>query len=653
VTARLRAVPPWVWLAVIVTGSALLRIVLARRMVAPWIMVDELIYSELAKSFALHGQFLVRDVASNGYGFVYPVLIAPAFRLFSSVPQAYTAAKAINSVLMSLAAVPAYLLARRAVRPALALVAAALTVAVPSLVYTGTLMTENVFYPLFLTCALVLVLVLERPTRLRVLALLGLSLVAFLTRAQAVALVPAILTAPLLLPRPRWREFRLLYGLILGAGALVLVYEVARGRSPLDALGAYRSATNSSYSAGSVFRWFVYHVGELDLYVGVVPFAALLYLAFTRERRTPFVAAAAPLAFWLVLEVAAFASTQSQRIEERNMFFVAPLFFIALCIWIERGLPRPRAAAACAVVAAALVGVVPYSGLLNGTATSDTLAFLPLWTLQDTITTLDEIGMVVVLVAIALTLLVLLVPVRYALALPAALFVLYAAALWTIETNPHGGIHHASLGALFGGTSNPDREWIDHAVGANARVGVLYDSPTMDKFTVWTNEFFNRSVHQVAYTADPTPGGLPETKATIDGNGFVHGLGGTSYVLTSLPLIGASIARDKVKGLTVWRISGAPRLQFRTTGIYRDHWMGRQATIRKFDCNGHTSVYLRQSHQLFPEPQIVIVNGAPYRVNLTRTITIKRCEMRIHVAETRVPGPEDPRELGIIVDGFR
>jgi 4-amino-4-deoxy-L-arabinose transferase-like glycosyltransferase len=129
----------------IVVCSALLRIVLARRMVAPWIMVDELIYSELAKSFAQHGQFLVRDVPSNGYGFVYPVLIAPAFRLFSSVPQAYTAAKVIDSVLMSLAAVPAYLLARRVVRPSLALVAAALTVAVPSLVYTGTLMTETVF----------------------------------------------------------------------------------------------------------------------------------------------------------------------------------------------------------------------------------------------------------------------------------------------------------------------------------------------------------------------------------------------------------------------------------------------------------------------------------------------------------------------------
>lgn len=650
--ARLRAVRPWAWLTAIVVCSALLRIVLARRMVAPWIMVDELIYSELAKSFALHGQFLVRDVASNGYGFVYPILIAPAFRLFSSVPQAYTAAKAIDSVLMSLAAVPAYLLARRIVRPSLALVAAGLTVAVPSLVYTGTLMTENVFYPLFLTCALLLVLVLERPTRLRVLALLALSLVAFLTRAQAVALVPAILTAPLLLPRARWREFRLLYGLILGAGALVLVYEVARGRSPLDALGAYRSATNSSYSAGSVFRWFVYHVGELDLYVGVVPFAALLYLAFTRERRTPFVAAAAPLAFWLVLEVAAFASTQSQRIEERNMFFVAPLFFIALCLWIERGLPRPRAAAACAVVAGALVGVVPYSGLLNGNATSDTLAFLPLWTLQDTITTLDEIGMVAVLVAIALTLLLLLVPVRYALALPAALFTLYGLTLWTIETNPHGGIQHASLGALFGGTSNPDREWIDHAVGANANVGVIYDSATMDKFTVWTNEFFNRSLHQVAYTADPTPGGLPETKAAIGRDGYITGLGSSHYVLTALPLIGKPVARDKVKGLTVWRVDGTPRLQYRTSGIYSDGWIGHAATVTKFQCSGHTTVTLRQG-KLFPHPQVVKVNGKGYLVHATRAIGVPACSVVISVPTTQVPGPEDPRELGIIVDGFK
>ena len=119
-------------------------------MVAPWIMVDEIVYSELAKSFAAHGQFLVRGVSEHGYGFVYPVLIAPAWRLFGSIPDAYAAAKAINSVLMSLAAIPAYFLARRLLPPRSRSLAAALTVLVPSMLYTGMLMTENAFYPLFL-----------------------------------------------------------------------------------------------------------------------------------------------------------------------------------------------------------------------------------------------------------------------------------------------------------------------------------------------------------------------------------------------------------------------------------------------------------------------------------------------------------------------
>ena len=144
--------------------SSVVRMSLGHRIVTPWIMVDELIYSELAKSLAAHGQFLIRGVPSNGYGFVYPALIAPAFGLFHSVPQAYAAAKDINAVVMSLAAVPVYFLARRLVTARLALVAAALSLLIPSLLYTGMLMTENAFYPIFLLAALVLVLTLERPT---------------------------------------------------------------------------------------------------------------------------------------------------------------------------------------------------------------------------------------------------------------------------------------------------------------------------------------------------------------------------------------------------------------------------------------------------------------------------------------------------------
>ena len=64
--ALVRAVPVWAWLTAIVALSAAVRFTLARRMPAPWIMVDELIYSELAKSFAASGHFLVRDEAANG-----------------------------------------------------------------------------------------------------------------------------------------------------------------------------------------------------------------------------------------------------------------------------------------------------------------------------------------------------------------------------------------------------------------------------------------------------------------------------------------------------------------------------------------------------------------------------------------------------------
>ena len=66
--ARSRS-PPWAWLA---GDRRRLRRAsassLARRMVAPWIMVDELIYSELAKSFAAHGHFLVRGVPTPATG---------------------------------------------------------------------------------------------------------------------------------------------------------------------------------------------------------------------------------------------------------------------------------------------------------------------------------------------------------------------------------------------------------------------------------------------------------------------------------------------------------------------------------------------------------------------------------------------------------
>ena len=402
----LARVPVWAWLTALVVVSSVFRYGLSRRVVAPWIMVDELIYSELAKSFADTGHFLIRDVHHGAYGAVYPLLIAPAWKLFGSVPDAYAAAKTIGSVLMSLTAIPVYFLARRVIAPIPSLLAALLAVAVPSLMYTGTLMTETVFYPLFACVALALVLALERPTIQRQLVLLALCLLAFLTRSQAIVLVPAVATAPLVLAwldRRRLRmlaDFKALYGALLVAVVAVLVVQLARGHSPYDVLGSYSVTGHATYRPGQVLKWVLYHLAELDLYLGIVPFAALLLLAIVgRSLDRPlrvFLAASLPLIAWLLLEVGAFASALSPRIQERNLFYVAPLFLIALLAWIERGLPRPpRVAAIAAVVAAALPGFLPYQRLIDASAESDTLALLPLWWLQEHIVGARHVAVVV------------------------------------------------------------------------------------------------------------------------------------------------------------------------------------------------------------------------------------------------------------------
>src|SRR5439155_671839 len=193
----------------------------------------------------------------GAYPGVYPLLIAPAWRLFGSVADAYAAAKTIGSVAMSLTAIPVYLLARRVLRPAWALFAAGLALALPSMMYTGTLMTETVFYPVFACVALALVLALERPTLRRQGILLGLCLLAFLTRPQAIVLIPAVACAPLALAWLDRRgvlrgaaEFRVLYGVLAGAVVGVLVVQLARGRSPYDVLATTASRDTSTTASG-------------------------------------------------------------------------------------------------------------------------------------------------------------------------------------------------------------------------------------------------------------------------------------------------------------------------------------------------------------------------------------------------------------------
>jgi hypothetical protein len=688
VVDRLRAVPAWAALAGIVVLSFAIRAWLARGMLGPFIMVDELFYSEMAKSFASDLSLTIRGVPARGYGAVYPILISPAYALFDRIPDVYAALKTINSLVMSLAAVPAYLIARRVVGPWLALFAAVLTVAVPSMVYTATVMTENAYYPVFLLATLALVALLERPSALNHVLFFAALGLAYLTRSQAVVVAAAAITAPLLFglfQRGAFRStilaYRWLYAIFGGGALLVVVAQTARGMPLSTLLGSYAVvATDRTYDLGKAAHFVLYHAAELDLYVGVIPVAAAIVLtarARSLDRALQvLLASTIALSFWTLVVVGTFASRFADRIQERNTFALAPLFLILLLAWVERGAPRPRVVASAAAAAAALlILAIPFDRFVTTSAVSDTLMLLPWWAIQLhwQITWLMWLAF---LGAAAFAAAFLFLPRRVALALPSIVLVYWLVASKPIWYGPYPyGVKQAGAGGLFQGIRGVERDWIDNAVPAGSHVSVLW-TPHTDRFTVNQNEFFNRSVGQIYYTVRPTDGGIAELPVAVDKQtGTVQLADGSavrpSYLLTdgSLEPDATAVAQDAPLGLTLWKVNG-PLVLVKThiTGIYPgDTWSGPRVTWSREHCSGgHLTVSLSGDAQLLPDGNTVStpsgagVHVAPNKVATLRVPLTSRgdtCSVVFNIAPTAVPsevipGSEDDRELGAHFTAF-
>lgn len=620
----LRRIPAWAWLTAIVAGSTIVRALLARDLVAPFIMVDEIIWSEVARGIADAREPLLRDEPDPGYSIVYPLLISPVYALMDGLVDAYAGVKTLNALVMSLAAVPAFFLARRVVRDGLALLAALMTVAIPSMAYTGTVMTENAFYPLFLAAALALVLVLERPSPLRVVAVLALVGLAFATRVQAVAIAAAVLLAPLVLAvfdgrslRSMIARFRWLYGIVAGAAVAILAFQIASG----SLLGAYEPVGERSYEIDQALRYLWWHVAELSLYVLVVPLAATVVLV-ARARSLDaqlqaFLAATVALTVCIVPVVSTFASEFSDRIEERNMFYVAPLLCIALLAWIERDAPRPRLlGAVAAVVSALLVVAIPFDRFLTTSAITDTLMLLPLWSLRDRIGE-EWIALAAFGLAAALAAAFLFVPRRYALALPLLVLGLWILAIRPIWWGTHG-FERFSEGALFQGIRTAERDWVDGALPSGQGAAFLWTGGQTDRLTVNQNEFFNRGVGPVYYVTDPTPGALPETRVDVDPRTGAVTLPGGEPVRDRFLLAdssfepdGSRVAQDEGLGVTLWRVRTPLVSAVKVDGLYpSDTWSGAEVTYLRRRCQpGRLAVSLSSDPSLFLEPQTIVARS--------------------------------------------
>jgi hypothetical protein len=111
----------------------------------PWVFTDELEWTQISRSIAATGHAARRGEAVN-FKSLYPYVLAPWWWIHSTA-AAYAAIKYANAVLMALAAVPTYLLARMMLSHRASVVVAALSVLIPGMSYASSIIPEVLAYP--------------------------------------------------------------------------------------------------------------------------------------------------------------------------------------------------------------------------------------------------------------------------------------------------------------------------------------------------------------------------------------------------------------------------------------------------------------------------------------------------------------------------
>jgi hypothetical protein len=528
----------WIALAILTVGSILVRVWLNQRIEAPTILTDELTYSQLAENIA-NGSFSL----STGYGLVYPLLLAPAWTLADFGTTAYIYMQTTNAIIVSLVAVPIFLWARRMMRPWYALLAAALTLAMPSMAYSGMIMTDNAFLTVFVLACFAIAVAAERPTVLNQAFVVAALLLAMGTRAQAVVLfaaLPIIFLLTIVMEERASTSFSL-SGLgrralrfwplatLAGIGLVVVVARTALTSWKLsDILQAYGAVTTGQYDAMTVVRYAVWHAGDAALAVGVIPVAAVLVmvgLAILNRSQSAaeraYLSTALVASVLVIIQVAMFTSWFSQRVSERNMYCIFPLIFIGMGLWLSRALPRPRRVAGiAAAIAGGLIFVIPFGYLYQRAPSTETWAIV----LPDFLTRHlkgggDDVAILIAIgVAIALFVFGIVRP-RLALYLAPVLLVGYFVVSQTVILHT---LHKVSADYRNAPSLGGDAAWLDRTVPGNESIGFVTGSnlgPATEQIAIWETGFFNRhAVEPLALgttiIVNPTTGALSTGTST-------------------------------------------------------------------------------------------------------------------------------------------
>jgi hypothetical protein len=275
----------------------------------------------------------------------------------------------------------------------------------------------------------------------------------------------------------------------------------------------------------------------------------------------------------MTLLVATFSSSavDSQwgvhRIHERNLFYVAPLFFVLLLVWLSQDRPRPaRLTGAAVVLAVALPPLLPYHQLAKSARRLEVLPVLPWW---NSLIGQGSVAVGVTIFAAALALGFLTAPRRVARYFPVLVFL----QLYIVSVAAGAQVQNAARDASRGGL-RVDRDWIDKAVPAGREVVALSAIHSPISFgdnselyrswrRIWLNEFFNARVGRIFYLGQRLPYDLRDQRLRVSSGGRLVIPRSSSpvraqYVLAApgLLLRGKLVARDRHSGMSLYRVDG-------------------------------------------------------------------------------------------------
>jgi dolichyl-phosphate-mannose-protein mannosyltransferase len=590
----------WEWgaLAALVLVSTGLRAWAALDVSVPWIAPDEMVYGLLGRSLYEHGSLEILGGPTPFYSLLTPVLTGFPLSAFG-LDSGYDVLQGLQAFVMSLAAVPVYLWGRSLVSRRAALAAAALTLATPALVYSGLLMTEVVFYPLLVVAAWAGAEALARPTlHTQALAVVAVA-AASATRIQAIVLLPALATAALVdcaLARS-WSNLRRLAPAAAGLGALVVGWIAWRLGSGSGTLGGYEVIASTSYSVGDAARFVLYHAASLLILCGLFPAAAVALLLVGGLRRgepdariRAYLAVASSLSVWLVIEVGVFASRYSDRIVERNLIGLAPMLFLGLVLWLERGAPGSYVErSAVALLATVVLVLLPVDRYVNIFGTHDAMTLIPLYKLS-TATSLDALQSTYPAVAGGLAVVLAFLPRSRLRWLPVVLVLALAAA--SVVSSRFVAEQARAQQARFLGD---DPRWVDHS--ADGSVAYVYDGDP-DWPGVWETLFWNPRIDRVFVIGDyAVPGPLPQAAIGLEPDGRVtrpigtvrtpqYAVASTRFTFVGRPVTQITQQGLRQGGLGLWQVSRPLRISTWTTGTQGngDIFAGDRAQVAAFDC---------------------------------------------------------------------